>query len=92
MKIELRIDRLIVDEALLGDERRHALLRNVQRELQARLAAGDAAPALARSGAIDAPAPATPAASAARASLAARIADAVATRLGLQRSCTHSQR
>lgn len=83
MKVELHIDRLVVDDAVLGRGSRRAVLEELQRELAARLAAPGAAAGIAGLGAIEVLPPAhprTPPASGGSPGM--RIAVAVAEGLG----------
>lgn len=54
MSIALHIERLVIDEALLGGERVASVRAALERELAARLAAPGAADALRRLGVLDA--------------------------------------
>jgi len=84
VSIELRIERLVIDEAVLGDERASSVRVALERELAQTLAHRGAIRALSGMGAVvSLPACSMPAASHARARLGDRIAAAVGEGLGI---------
>lgn len=86
MRIDVRIERLVLDEALLGGERPAGVRAGLERELARRLATPGALDALRRIGAVEALPPlALPAARGPQEPLGARIAAALGRGLGIDR-------
>lgn len=90
MSIELRIERLVLDEALLGDERAPAVRAAIERELGHLLAASGAFAALRGIGSVaNLPSAVLPVASHPREQLGPRIATAVRSGLGIAAAPVH---
>lgn len=84
MNIQLHIERLVLDEALLGGERAPAVRAAIEQQLGRLLAAPGALTALQRIGSVDSLPPAPlPAATGPRDRLGPRIAMAVQSGLGI---------
>ncbi|MHB1057965.1 MAG: hypothetical protein ACYC0F_08795 [Rhodanobacter sp.] len=83
MSIELHIERLVIDEAVLGGERAAGVRAAIERELAQRLMDPGAADSLRRLGVRDALAPATLPAAMRHEQLGTRIATALQQGLGL---------
>ena len=91
MRIELRIDRLLVDESLLGKESPGGVRLSLERELTRLLSSPGAAEALQRIGAVDALRPGDlPAARWQRDGLGTRVATVVGRGLGLEAADSES--
>jgi len=85
MRIELRIDRVVVDESVLGGERVAGVRLSLERELARLLTAPGAGNALHKIGAVDALSPAhLPAARSDREGLGTRLAAAIGQGVGLE--------
>lgn len=84
MSVQLHIERLVLDEALLGDERAPAVRAAIEQQLARLLAGQDASVALQRIGSVASlPHAVLPAASHPHGRLGLRIATAVQQGLGL---------
>lgn len=83
MSIELHIERLVIDESVLGGERAGNVRAAIERELAQRLMHPGAADSLRGMGVLDALAPAALPAAHPREQLGTRIAAAVQQGLGL---------
>lgn len=96
MSIQLHIERLVLDEALLGGERAHAVRAAIERELGRLLAAPDALAALRRIGSVTSlPLTSLPPAHHPKDHSGPRIATAVGQALGIggtHASQSHRQR
>jgi hypothetical protein len=87
MSIELRIDRLVIDEAVLGGERAGSVRAALERELAHTLSREGSIEALSRIGAVThLPACGLPDVKLARGDLGGRIAAAVGEGLGVPRA------
>lgn len=92
MSIELHIERLVLDEALLGDERGEAVRAAIEYELTRRLVQPWAVDALRGIGAVNAlPAVTLPAGRSSRDRLGQRIAAAVQRMLGASDAASGSR-